>query len=271
MPPITDQKKNGKFFTFPLPLLYPMEPHTKTLSRIFSYCVLTVGESSLANLPEETADGILSRAASPDDFDDAEETHRHVVLGCDRLDVKIGTIRGVLAEAKEAREIVRETERINGASPLVFVGAKLLWECYKGEFPFRDFTVLCAVNSVIGMKTTPQLIRRTLLLARAAGFKTPATYGKGCMKGFKARPMMTVDELRWTLDKLEKRELFARAQASPRRVYFSKGPREKLLADVAAIVAKQSSTKIADRRKDEREAMQKARGAASKSTDDLAF
>ena len=82
---------------------------------------------------------------------------------------------------------------------------------------------------------------------------------------------MTVDELRWTLDKLEKRELFARAQASPRRVYFSKGPREKLLADVAAIVAKQSSTKIADRRKDEREAMQKARGAASKSTDDLAF
>ena len=264
MDTLPPEKKDGKFFTFPLPLLYPMEPHTKTLSRIISYGVLTVGESSLANLPEETADGILSRAASPDDFDDAEETHRHVVLGCDRLSVKIGsTLRGFLAEAKEAREIVREPERINGASPLVFVGAKLFWECYNGELPYRDFTVLCAVNSVIGMKTTPQLIRRTLLLARAAGFKTPATYSKGC-KGFKARPMMTVDELRWTLDKLEKRELFARVQASPRRVYFSKGPREKLLADVAVIVAKQSSTKIADRRKDEREAMRKARENGTK-------
>ena len=264
MDTLPPEKKDGKFFTFPLPLLYPMEPHTKTLSRILSYCVLTVGESSLANLPEETADGILSRAASPDDFDDAEETHRHVVLGCDRLNVKVGTIRGVLAEVKDAREIVHGAERINGASPLVFVGAKLFWECYNGELPYRDFTVLCAVNSVIGMKTTPQLIRRTLLLARAAGFKTPATYSKGCMKGFKARPMMTVDELRWTLDKLEKRELFARAQASPRRVYFSKGPREKLLADVAVIVAKQSSTKIADRRKDEREAMRKARENGTK-------
>ena len=263
MDTLPPEKKDGKFFTFPLPLLYPLEPHTKTLSRIISYCVLTVGESSLANLPEETADGILSRAASPDDFDDAEETHRHVVLGSDRLNVKVGTIRGVLAETKEAREIVHGAERINGASPLVFVGAGLLWECYKGELPYRDFTVLCAVNSVIGMKTTPQLIRRTLLLARAAGFKTPATYGKGC-KGFKARPMMTVDELRWTLDKLEKRELFARVQASPRRVYFSKGPREKLLADVSIIVAKQSSTKITDRRKDEREAMRKARENGTK-------
>lgn len=267
MSKLSESQEGGKFFTFPLPLICPMESPKLTLSRIIDFCVMDVGAKSAERLDEEVIDRILSSANSPPDAQEDNDAHRHIILGSRRLNVIIHSAASCVAGRDEARRIIDAAERVNGASPLVFCGAEIVWECYKGEFPYRDFTVLCAVNSAIGQKTTPQLLRRSLLLARAGGFKTPEAYGKGLCGKMKARPMLTVDELRWTLDKLEERELFSRVQASPRRVYFSKGPREKLVKETTEIVRKKAASKIATRRKEEREAMELARTATAETLD----
>lgn len=258
------KKKSGKFFVFPLELIYPTENFQNTLKRIVSFCVLDVGENIAENIHENAIEDMLSRKQMPDDYDEEDEAHRHVTLGCERLKVNAGSVRNILSGAEEAEKIISTAQQVNGESALVFIGAELLWECLAGKMSYRDFTVICAVNSVLGKDGSPQLVRRSLLLARAAGFKTPNQYGKGCTPHFKARPKVTEDQLRWTLDKLEKRNLFSRVQASPRNVYFSKGPREKLMEYVLAVVKKQTPNKINKRRSEERELIRKARAEAGK-------
>lgn len=259
------EKRSRKFFVFPLQLIYPLEDYRKTLNRIISYCMQSVGRKLEESLDEMVInDIILPCAEMPDDYDEEKESQRHVVIGGDRLGVRYSSVLKILSEAKEADTIISTAERVNGDSALAFIGAQLLWDCLAGRLSYREFTVICAVNSVLGKDGKPRLVRRSLLLARAAGFKTPDQYGKGCTPHFKARLQLTVDELRWTLEKLEKRDLFARVQASPRRVYFSKGPREKLLEYVIALVKKQTVNKIAKRRSEEHELMRNARLEAGK-------
>lgn len=256
----------GRFFTFPLPLLYPMEPPKRTLFRILSFCVADIGVRSAADLDEGVAEKIIERCVETEGFDEDDALHRQIVLGCERLNASCKDIDALIEGREGAIEIVNLMEKAIGASPLVFIGAELFWECYRGEMPYREFTVLCAVNSVIGQKTTPQLIRRTLLLARAAGFKKPTVYGEGCCKRLKPRPMLTVSQLRWTLDKLEKRGLIARVQASPRSVFFSKGEPDKLRRAVCEMVRKRGAGSISARRKQDKEAMSRARGTTTQLT-----
>ena len=165
----------GKFFTFPLPLLaFPYSNPKDVLQYVLSYCCYTLGKSRMTAHGEDqdTVDEIIGRSKTPTDYNAENEDHRSLILGARTLRVSIGHCAHTIAEANDAIEKVRKMEAAVGSSPLVFVGAKLLWECLDDEISFRDFTVICAVNSVLGQDKKPKMIRRTLLRARAAGFKS---------------------------------------------------------------------------------------------------
>lgn len=284
MSKLNDDGTAGKFFTFPLPLLaFPYLNPKDALSDVTSYCCYTVGKRTMEAHGEDqdTVEEIIGRTKAPDNYNAESEDHRSLLLGAETLNVCIRSCVACLARANDAIEKVRKMEAAVGSSPLVFVGANLLWDCVADKISFRDFTVICAVNSVLGQATKPKVIRRTLLRARAAGFKTPEAYAsyskareaeieeeKGSRKknwarlapatSNKPRPMLTVDELRHTLDRLEKRGLIFRFQASPRCVYFSKDG-STLRKDVIEIVKQKESRNIPNRRKEEREIMKQVR------------
>ena len=260
----------GKFLTFPLPLLFPMEDHKRTLERIVYYCVMTVGAQSAAALGEDAVDQIVERKEKAKDFRDCDE-HRQIVIGANHLNVNIPCIREALKQAGEATAIVNVAEAQCGRSPLVFIGAVLLWGCKDSDFPtYRDFTVTCAVNSVIGLtRKTPVLIRREMLRARAAGFKTPKAY-----ESFKSpylesgrydtplvdpryapRARLTTSELRTALDRLEEARMFVRIAASPRRTYFSQAERATAQKQVAEIVMRQVRSRVGEWRAADKAAM----------------
>jgi len=254
----------GRFFTFPLSLLYPSEDYKSTLQRIVCYCVVTVGSKSAESLDEEVAEQIIERKHKPRDFRDCQR-HREIILGAERLNVTLPNIGTVIKCADEARKLIETIEAQCGTSPLVFVGAPLFWGCHDKHSPtYRDFTVLCAVNSVIGLKRqTPVLIRRELICARAAGCKTRAAYERVTHPRFQRRPLLTISQLKTTLENLEKAGMFVRIIGSPRMTYFSKADRETARKQVAEIVAKRSAQKVTQWRELDRLAMKEARERAA--------
>src|SRR5439155_3469510 len=71
----------------------------------------------------------------------------------DFLGVTIGSHESTICRWKEADRFVCEWERRNGKDALVRIGTTLLWEAYNGTgVSYREFSVLCAINSMIGSR-----------------------------------------------------------------------------------------------------------------------
>jgi hypothetical protein len=153
--------------------------------------------------------------------------HDQFIRGAIITNVKLGWISTTINECDAVNRFVGEHERKHGKDPLVFIAAELFWSCHDDnqDFSFREFSTACAVNSVIGFKKTPVIIRRAMIIARQLGYKTPQVMASELAEANRKRPdkrkPLSVQQLRDTLDNLEKRDLFRRCQPGRRTVYFS--------------------------------------------------
>ena len=161
------------------------------------------------------------------------ERHNQLIRGAILTNVTIGSIRGTIERCETVKTFVSAHEAKHGNDPLVFIAAELFWSCHNDQdYSFREFSTTCAVNSVIGFKKTPVIIRRAMIIARQLGYKTPLVMAaareselaeakrNGHGKPTPRQPL-SVQQLRDTLDKLERRDLFRRCQPGRRTVYFS--------------------------------------------------
>jgi hypothetical protein len=130
-----------------------------------------------------------------------------------------------------------------GPSPMVRVFTEIFQEVHKGQFEFRDFSVLCSVFAIIGDKEYA-IVRRDRVLAGALGYSSAHVLfdeaGKITSSGGKilaARPDKAVplseNQVRTTLNKLHARGFFSRLHPWPsaRRTYYSRSLSHDELAD----------------------------------------
>ena len=192
------------------------------------------------------------------------DEHDKFIRGAIVTNVKLGWIKTTVDECAAVKRFVDEHQRKHGTDPLVFIAAELFWSCYDDnqDFSFREFSTACAVNSVIGFKKTPVLIRRSMIIARQLGYKTPQVMAAElAAKGAKRKPL-SIQQLRDTLDNLERRDLFRRCQTSRRTVYFSTTlDRTELLAAAKERVEKKN--KLQKLRQQEREMFTQPGGSQS--------
>jgi hypothetical protein len=211
---------NGKFFTFPVPILAMALPEKDILQHIIAHGVERAGSGGEAGsitkgrIAQELSERITG-------FNRRDERHDRIVRGAIICCVSLGNIGSTISRANVAARFVAEQEAKHGASPLVFISTELLWSCHNEDFPsYRDFTTLCAINSVIGFKKSPVLIRRQMIIARQLGYKSPAVMAAE-IGNRRDRQPLTTKQLRDVLDRLETEDVISRYQASPRNVYFS--------------------------------------------------
>jgi hypothetical protein len=109
----------------------------------------------------------------------------------------------------------------HGRDALVRIGIALLWEAYNNTgVSYRDFSVLCAINSIIGSNSTPMRITQPSIRVRAAGFKSWDVAQSALPSDELEARLLTVDQVRGTLDKLHQRKFFARARIGARTVKY---------------------------------------------------
>ncbi len=208
---------NGTFLTFPLPLLALPEPEKDRLQIIVGAAIQRAGAA--AKIEDDRVNSELER--QPNIGFARRENHLAIVRGSIVLGVTIGSIPATLKHCERANSFTEEYESTHGPSPMVFISANLFWGCHNHNEPtYRDWSTLCAVNSVVGFKRKPVLIRRAMIIARQLGHKTPAIL-QAELRSRKDQTPLTTHQLRDCLDQLEEAGFISRYQASPRRVFFS--------------------------------------------------
>jgi hypothetical protein len=255
---------NGKFFTFPLCVLaMPLENEKRILMHIVSHALERAGGGDGAKQIDSEQ---IHEYAIKNKISDYNQSERHdqLIRGAIITGVSIHWLHGTIKECDAVNHFVAVHEQKHGTDPLVFIAAELFWSCHDDnqDFSFREFSTACAVNSVIGFKQTPVLIRRSMIIARQLGYKTPQVMAAElAAKGAKRKPL-SIQQLRDTLDNLERRDLFRRCQTSRRTVYFSTTlDRTELLAAAKERVEKKN--KLQKLRQQEREMFTKPGGNQS--------
>jgi hypothetical protein len=259
---------NGKFFTFPLCVLaMPLANEKQILMHIVSHSLERAGGG-------DGAGGIDSKRIREYVLEHGDigysqsSRHDQIIRGAILTNVKLGWINTTINECDAVNRFVGEHERKHGRDAVVFIAAELLWSCNDDnqDFSFREFSTACAVNSVIGFKKTPVIIRRAMIIARQLGYKTPQDMAAELPEANRKRPdkrkPLSIQQLRDTLDNLERRDLLRRCQPSRRTVYFSTIlDRTELCAAVKERVEKWSKVQL--RRQLDREMFAKPGGNQS--------
>jgi hypothetical protein len=205
---------SGTFLTFPLCLLATNdEPEEGRLRIILAHAVERAGAGSDISDERVTQEEVWG-------FDTDNTRHKNIVRGAIVIGVKIGNVQSTASNCVKADHLIDQMHRKYGPDPLVFISTELFWGCHDRDEPtYREFSTLCAVNSVVGFKKFPVIVRREMIIARRLGFKSTLVMKSELRKRAK-KDKLTVRQVRDTLDRLESRDLIVRCQASRRNVYF---------------------------------------------------
>ena len=203
------------YFHFPLCLLAFREDHKERLQHIVSYCLYQEAKRTNPKFPRSARNGSLEEAAN-------------------FLGVNIRSPDNTISRWREADSFVRRWERRYGKDAFVRIGTTLLWEAHDNSgVSYREFSVLCAINSIIGkLRSVPKRITEPRIRVRAAGFKS-WDVAKSELPSDESRKtrLLTVDQVRYTLENLHARKFFARARVGAKTVKYMLGvPDDELRA-----------------------------------------
>ncbi len=226
------------FAQFPLALLAAGEDRFDQINLLMAYSTVHIGLAMEKKLGEEV---VREQIESEDcDIDPKNEIHR--AWFCARA------INFSLAKKNPDALDEYHTRSVNflskwGSTSLVRVSDSLVIQVYDDEFDWELFTVLCGVYAAIGDKSYCR-ITRNQIRARAMGYASWKDLfdddGKITPSGFRRLKdrednvmPLTIDQVRYALDKLEDRKFFTRLQPKShgREVFFSRSLNADELAD----------------------------------------
>jgi len=196
--------KNNGYFQFPLCLLAFGENYKDRLRAIISYCLCEEARRRNPKFPKSARNTSLDEAAT-------------------FLGVTIGSHDNTIRRWKDVDRFVCQWEHRNGRDALVRIGTALLWEAHNNTgVSYREFSVLCAINSIIGRRqSVPKQITEPSIRVRASGFKSwKIAQSELPSAESRKKRLLTPHQVRYTLKKLHQRKFFARARVGAKTVKY---------------------------------------------------
>ena len=194
------QRRTG-YFQFPLCLLAFRSNYKDRLQHIVSYCLC------------EQAQRINRAYTSPPGGTALEEAAKF-------LHVCVSSPDATIDRWKAATRFIRQWQGRYGRDASVRIATALLWEAHNNTgLTYREFSILCAINSVIGNKRfAPRRITEPSIRVRAAGFKSWKVANRELARDeLRKAELLTAHQVRYTLESLHQRKLFARARVARKR------------------------------------------------------
>ncbi|PYK79483.1 MAG: hypothetical protein DME38_06615 [Verrucomicrobia bacterium] len=108
----------------------------------------------------------------------------------------------------------------------VRIATYLLWEAHNNTgISYREFSILCAINSVIGkQRFIPKGITEPSIRVRAAGYKSwKIAQSELASDQSRAASFLSPHQVRYTLEQLHSRHFFARARVGAKTVKYMLG------------------------------------------------
>ena len=187
------------YFQFPLSLLGYGGDKEETLNAILSYNIVEYARRTGKSITRKTLKGAQK------------------ALGVECADPLAHEERW-----RRAAAFVQRRERAYGKDAFVRIGCQLVWDCLNGSLSYRDFSLICAINSVLGRSKKPRRITEPDVRVRAAGYKSWKDFQADVPAEQRKAKLLTEDKVRYSLERLHKRKFFARIRVSARVVkYFN--------------------------------------------------
>jgi hypothetical protein len=276
---VSDQK----YHSFPLSALTFGKDADDRAHGILQYSLVETGDRICADkdgteLQEEV--DRRDKGDLPDDYYRSRE-HNCYVLGCKFFGLNKGSAEWSRRRHTELSDFIEKNECKFGRAPIVRIAHDYLWQVISGRgMSYREFSVLCGIYAIIGNKQYPVRITNDRIRAAAMGYSSnkvlflPASEGalagtltkEGAAileaRSDKAKPL-TLDQIRYTIENLEKDGHFARVKPNRREVYYShRIVREEMIDRIFKM--KTSRNKLQKNRQSDAELAAKIKAAQGK-------
>lgn len=232
-------RQTNPFHQFPLALLAIGDTPQSKLSSIIGYSTIDAGLKHEAIASAQERDKAQKFALTG--YHQSQKLHRAWFYGKAMVNA---TFHANPAHCVQIYQDAKTFLDSFGPSPFVRIESTLLKETFDEVFPFRLFSILCAVYAIIGDKQYA-IVRRDRVRAGALGYsKSSALFdpsGNVTPDGERllssrpdhARPL-TLNQLRHSLNMLHRRKFFSRIHPWPKAktVYYSRGHSHDELGDL---------------------------------------
>jgi hypothetical protein len=239
-------RRNVGYFQFPLCLLgFSTSDDKERLQYIVSYCLCQHAQRLDRTFATHLQHTVLDEAAR-------------------FLHVNIGSHDSTIQRWSTARGYILDWERRYGKDASVRIATRLFWEAHNnGGLTYREFSILCAINSVIGRRRSrPRRITERTIRVRAAGFKSWRVADLAlAVEPYRKAKLLSPSQIRYTLERLHERKFFARARVGAKTVKYMLGVSDAALRALLLSTETYHSRFKAERAQRDRELMMAIRSA----------
>jgi len=208
----------ANYFQFPLCLLAFGTDEKKRLRAIIDYNVVEYASKQVGSKSRKS----LATAAAT-------------------LNINYPNVSLATEQWKRAKTYVENFELRHGRDAFVRIGSNIFWECYKASLTYRDFSIICALNSIIGASKRPKRVTEPSIRVRAAGYKSWDVLKAEVPEDSWPTVLLTPDKIRYSLSVLHRRSLFARTRTGARTVmYMTNGSDAELRAKIIELEKKKA-------------------------------
>lgn len=243
------------YFQFPLCLLAMGQDEKTRLGYIIAFATVEAGRALWQKMALDKRESLPRDLGSPArDFIWIDHDHVVAALGARELNVRLGTIAGILTDWRAAYDFVSAHESVHGREPVLRVVTTLAFEARdKTGIDYREFAVYCAMLSQIGDKKYPVRITRDQIRRRMLGYKTESILNTCLSERTDGTKPLSSRQIGYAVAKLHERRFFARVRANERQTYYSIRHTQDELE--AAVISSKTYARTfhAERRKRERD------------------
>jgi len=217
---------DGIMLEFPLCCLcYPIENKEK-VSMIISYCIVEHSKKIEININQRVKE--YPKEKLPFGFDKTSKAHCRILLAAEELGVKLGDIYDTYDQHEKLQKHISNFIIKHGKDAYCRIGKDLLFDVYKNGFPYRQFAVLCGIQSVVGKKPLFKRVTKDRIRYTMLGYKSKTVALAEMDKG---QMLLTDRQLGSTIQILHAKEFFSKFTYAKRQSFYSTRLNNKELYD----------------------------------------
>ncbi len=250
------RERDGGFLQFPLCALR-FEPHEEQLDAIINYATVLAGRGIARQLGAEgrnQQERALRDEGLPTGMKMAAPLHFEACIGARLLQLTIPWTPVVVKSYEVLDQFARDTHGACGKGPLVRMRCGFVFDARGGKISYREFSVLCAIYSVIGSKPNPVRITARTIAIRSRGFRSIDDWR---LNGDHQKPLLSDRQIRHTAVGLHQRGFFAMATPGRRATYYSHRLTQRALEDALVRGEKRKWAKRLERAEGNRQLREK--------------
>ena len=162
-------KNDGILLEFPLCCLAMNYDEKELLDHIISYCIVRHSHRIVTRTQERVYN---YKGNFPMDFNGDSETDCQILLAGKELSITIERIQVNINRFSEVSNFIQEYEYKYKKDAYCRIGKNLLFETRDGKFEYKNFAVLCAIQSIIGKTKKHYRITKDRIRYRMHGYKS---------------------------------------------------------------------------------------------------